>query len=138
MIFRAIRKAVLKAPQSKRFANSADAGRARPRLDRGAFSTAFVVAAALVLAASLAIAQTPAVPGALGVGANAPGGRAGSVYHVTTLADSGVGSFRDAVSHSGRIVIFDVGGTITLNSPVSCANNLTIAGQTAPGGGIGI
>ena len=83
-------------------------------------------------------AQTPAFPGALGFGANATGGRSGTVYHVTTLADSGTGSFRDAVSHSGRIIVFDVGGTITLNSSVSCSSSLTIAGQTAPGGGIAI
>ena len=88
--------------------------------------------------ASNSSAQTLAFPGALGVGQLATGGRGGIVYHVTTLADSGTGSFRDAVSHSGRIVVFDVGGYISLASPVTCANNLTIAGQTAPGGGIGI
>jgi hypothetical protein len=78
--------------------------------------------------------QTPGFPGALGFGANATGGRNGSVYHVTTLSDSGTGSFRDAVSAPNRIIVFDVGGTITLGSPVSCSSSLTIAGQTAPGG----
>lgn len=78
-----------------------------------------------------------AFPGALGFGAHATGGRTGTVYHVTTLADSGPGSFRDAVSQSNRIVIFDVGGYINLKTAVSVKNNITIAGQSAPGGGIG-
>ncbi len=90
-----------------------------------------------LLAAVQVSAQTPAFPGALGFGANATGGRNGTVYHVTTLADSGPGSFRDAVSHSGRIVVFDVGGYISLLTAVSVQGNITIAGQTAPGGGIG-
>ena len=79
----------------------------------------------------------PAFPGAIGFGAAATGGRGGTIYHVTTLADSGTGSFRDAVSKSGRIIVFDVGGYIALNSAVSAKSSLTIAGQTAPGGGIG-
>lgn len=83
-------------------------------------------------------AQTPAFPGAVGFGANATGGRYGTVYRVTTLADSGPGSFRDAVSRPNRIIIFDVSGYITLASEVGLSDNLTIAGQTAPGGGIGI
>jgi pectate lyase len=57
---------------------------------------------------------------------------------VTNLNDSGPGSFRDAVSAGNRIVVFDVGGYVVLQSPVSLSSNLTIAGQTAPGGGIGI
>ncbi len=89
-------------------------------------------------AAPAALAQSPAFPGALGFGADATGGRNGTVYHVTTLADSGPGSFRDAVSHSHRTIVFDVGGTIVLSSAVSCSSDLTIAGQTAPGGGIAI
>lgn len=99
----------------------------------------FAFAGALVFSvAHFASAQTPAFPGALGFGQSATGGRGGSVYHVTTLADSGVGSFRDAVSHGNRIIVFDVGGTITLSSAVSCSSSLTIAGQTASGGGIAI
>ena len=91
----------------------------------------------LVLGTFTSFAQ-PAFPGALGFGANATGGRAGSVYHVTTLADSGAGSFRTAVSSPNRIVVFDVGGYINLSSAISVKDNITIAGQTAPGGGIGI
>jgi len=99
----------------------------------------FIRAAALYLIPFLALAgfvsgQTLAFPGAQGFGRFATGGRNGTVYHVTTLADSGAGSFRDAVSQPNRIVIFDTGGTITLQSAVSCSDNLTIAGQTAPGG----
>ena len=90
-----------------------------------------------LLSARVAFAQLPAFPGALGFGAYATGGRTGTVYHVTTLADSGAGSFRDAVSQPNRIVVFDVGGYITLSSAVSVNENITIAGQTAPGGGIG-
>jgi pectate lyase len=78
-----------------------------------------------------------AFPGAQGFGNKATGGRAGSVYHVTNLNDSGAGSFRDAVSKNDRIVVFDVGGYIKLATAVSVKSNITIAGQSAPGGGIG-
>src|SRR5215470_17657279 len=85
-------------------------------------------------------AQTalPAFPGASGFGANARGGRGGSVYTVTNLNDSGPGSFRDAVSQPNRYVVFAVGGVIRINSRIQVAPNLTIAGQTAPGEGITI
>ena len=81
-------------------------------------------------------APLPAFPGAEGFGALATGGRGGAVYHVTTLADAGPGSFRDAVSQPSRIVVFDVGGTIKLAANIEVSSDLPIAGQTAPGEGI--
>ncbi|MBR2912859.1 MAG: carbohydrate-binding protein [Oscillospiraceae bacterium] len=81
-----------------------------------------------------AAAVLPAFPGAKGGGSLATGGRGGKVIHVTNLNDSGEGSFREAVGTSNSIVVFDVGGTIELKGDVVVASNVTIAGQTAPGG----
>ena len=79
---------------------------------------------------------TPAFPGAEGFGQFATGGSGGQTVHVTTLADSGAGSFRDAVSQPHRTVVFDVGGIIRLKSNVAASSDLTLQGQTAPGDGI--
>jgi hypothetical protein len=85
-----------------------------------------------------------AFPGAVGQGATASGGRGGDVYHVTTLADYDPktepkieGSFRHAVrsTEGPRTIVFDVAGAIALHAPFEIRkNNITVAGQTSPGG----
>ncbi len=89
--------------------------------------------------------RIPAFPGAEGGGMYATGGRGGEVYEVTNLEDYDPrakpipGTFRDAVSKPNRTVVFRVSGTIELKSPLQIkAPNITVAGQTAPGDGIGV
>jgi pectate lyase len=79
-----------------------------------------------------------AFPEAEGFGANTVGGRGGRVLEVTNLDDGGAGSLRDAVEASGpRIVVFRVDGTIEHHTPLKIEHPyITIAGQSAPGGGI--
>jgi hypothetical protein len=94
------------------------------------------------LALPLAGAQTnlPAFPGALGFGARATGGRGGAAFHVTNLNDRGPGSLREGVERAAgpRMIVFDVGGYINLESILRVGNDLTIAGQSAPGEGVGL
>ena len=82
----------------------------------------------------------PVFPGAEGFGTRTPAGRGGRVIEVTSLADAGPGSLRQALADPGpRIVVFRVGGTIALESELVIAHPfVTVAGQTAPGGGISI
>ncbi|MDF2189558.1 pectate lyase [Paraflavitalea sp. CAU 1676] len=78
-----------------------------------------------------------AFPGAEGFGRYATGGRGGKVFIVNNLNDAGPGSFREAASaKASRIIVFAVSGTIHLNTRLTIAGNVTIAGQSAPGDGI--
>lgn len=100
-----------------------------------------LVFACTLLSLGQLFSQLPAFPGAEGFGKFALGARASgspTVYRVTNLNDSGTGSFRDAVSASNRIVVFDVAGVIRINSRIVVSSNIYIAGQTAPGEGITI
>ncbi len=112
---------------------------------------------ALVAALSLAPAAAralPGFPGAEGFGAAVTGGRGGAVIKVTTLAESGPGSLKEALALPGpRIVVFAVSGLIDLGDPNTddvfdetdssnvltiSEGDVTIAGESAPGAGITI
>ena len=83
-------------------------------------------------------AKIPSFPGAMGGGAYSFGGRGGKVITVTSLADRGPGTLREACETGGaRIVVFNVSGIIHLKSPIIVnAPYMTVAGQTAPGDGV--
>jgi hypothetical protein len=80
----------------------------------------------------------PVFPGAEGFGTRTPAGRGGKLIEVTSLADVGPGTLRAALQDpSPRIIVFRVSGTIELKSELSISHPfVTVAGQTAPGGGV--
>lgn len=83
-------------------------------------------------------AKIPAFPGAEGGGMYSFGGRGGKVMVVTSLDDSGPGTFREACETGGpRIVVFNVAGIIRLKDRIRIrAPYITISGATAPGDGV--
>ncbi|MFN7179957.1 polysaccharide lyase family 1 protein [Hyphomonas sp.] len=87
----------------------------------------------------------PALPGkvwffpAIDWQAITDGGRGGDIVRVTTLANDGPGSLREALAmDKPRIIVFEVGGTIDLEKETISITHphVTIAGQTAPSPGI--
>lgn len=81
--------------------------------------------------AALAIAPTPGMLQILdereGWGEAATGGQSGNVYHVTTAADVGPGSLREALEdNSAKWIVFDQNFTITLQSRINIKSNKTV------------
>lgn len=102
-----------------------------------------------IMAVCFAHAQENAIlafPGADGYGKNATGGRGGEVCYVTRLDDCPdnnlvEGTLRWALRHNNggkpRTILFKTSGTIYLTSKLRFEYpNVSILGQTAPGGGI--
>ena len=70
--------------------------------------------------------KIPVFPGAEGFGSHTRAGRGGKLFAVTSLADSGPGTLREALLDGApKTIVFRVGHPF-----------VTIAGQTAPGDGI--
>jgi hypothetical protein len=83
-------------------------------------------------------AKIPAFPGAWGGGMYSFGGRGGKVFVITSLADRGPGTFREACEAGGpRTIVFNVAGIIRLTERIRIrAPYVTIDGGSAPGDGV--
>lgn len=94
----------------------------------------------ILLEVPLVAGALPAFPGASGAGAASVGGRGGIIYEVTNLNSIGPGSLHNGIAMKGpRIIVFRVSGTIEAPNGLTISEPyITIAGQTAPGGGITI
>jgi hypothetical protein len=60
-----------------------------------------------------------------------------TIIHVTSLANSGAGTLREALTQAAtcRVIVFDIGGTITLTAGItaSASGCITVNAHTAPG-----
>ena len=97
-----------------------------------------LAAIALLLAvALLPVGTTATTPSYQGFGADTPGGANGDVVRVTTLADAGPGSLREALGDGNRTIVFDVSGVIELRDHLYVRGAyVTIDGHSAPPPGI--
>ena len=94
-----------------------------------------------VASAGCSDSDSTASRGLVGFGTDTVAGSGGQVIRVTSLAESGAGSLREALDTAGpRIVVFEVGGVIDLQQiDLSISEPfITVAGQTAPSPGITI
>lgn len=113
---------------------------------RGLSRIAAVVCAAGLLVASAvaggapvaAASSWPSLPKLSGFGSTTSGGSAGTTATVSSLADSGPGTLREALVGNNRTVRFAVAGTIALSSQLMIRNQagITISGTSAPSPGI--
>lgn len=81
-----------------------------------------------------------AFPGCEGWGCETEGGRGGEVYVVTSTADSGPGTLREALEASGpRYIITQVDGVVDLDTPIIVTSgSVTLDLRRPPGEGLTI